>query len=211
LVIEVFAALPIDREGARDAARRELSKRIYRRAQPSWFERVLRAILNRIGRLLNEASSVVPGGLPGLLLLVVIVVALIVVLRMKLGPVRRRQDLLTDLSGTAPRSAQDYRDEAAAFAAAGDWREALRARFRAVIRQLEERGVLDQRPGRTAGEIAAEAGAAMPSIAASMRAVADVFNEVWYGDRPASEAAYNRVVAVDEAVRGGRQPIAVTR
>jgi hypothetical protein len=210
LVTGFLTGAPIDRSGARDAARRELSKRIYRHVRPGWFERTLVWILTRVGRLLHGASSLVPGGLPGLVLLIVIVAALIVVLRMKLGPVRGG-DLFTDASGAAPRSAQDYRDEASAFAAAGNWREALRARFRAVIRQLEQRGVLDPRPGRTAGEIAAEAGAAMPPVAAPMRAAADEFDEIWYGDRPATEAAYDRMAALDEIVLGGRRPAGAPR
>lgn len=208
LLAWVLAAPPLDRDGAGDAARRELSKRIYRRPQQSWLVRVLEWIFTRLGRALAKASSVTPGGLPGLLLLVAIVVALIVVLRLRLGPVRRT-DLLTDDRSAPPRSADDYRGEAAAFAATGDWRQALRARFRALIRELEQRGILDQRAGRTAGEIVAEASIAVPAIAAPMRRAADVFNEVWYGNRQATPAAYERMVEVDESVRSGRHVTAM--
>ena len=199
----VLAAAPPSRDGARDAARRELSKQIYRRRQAGLLPRILEWLFTRLGRLFEKATSVVPGGLPGLLLLVAIVVAIVVVLRLRLGPLRRT-DLLTDERAAAAKSADDYRAEAAGFAADGNWREALRARFRAVIRELEQRGILDQRAGRTAGEIAFEAGAAVPAIAAAMQRAADVFNQTWYGDRAASPSAYDSIAQVDDSVRGGK-------
>lgn len=203
LLAWILVVAPITRDGARDDARRELGKSIYRQQQPSWPVRVVEWIFRWINKALDTAGSAVPGGLPGLLLLIVLVVGLVVFLRMRLGPVRR-SDLLTDQRLAPPRSAADYRAEADAFAAAGDWREALRARFRALIRELEQRGVLDQRAGRTAGEIANEASAAMPAVAPSMQHAAAVFNEVWYGDRPATRAAYDVMAQVDDSVRSGR-------
>jgi hypothetical protein len=137
-----------------------------------------------------------------------VAVALVVFLRMRLGPLHSG-DALTDDRSVRRMTAADYRAEAAAFAAAGEWREALRARFRAVIRELEQRGVLDERPGRTAGEIAAEASAAMPGIGAHLRRAADTFNEVWYGDRAATQAAYDRIVEVDDSIRSGAHVVAL--
>lgn len=195
---------PIDRETARDAAEQELSKRIYKAHEPGLVQRAIEWVIDKLNELLGRASSVMPGGLPGLLLLVVLVVAVVVLLRVGLGPLRV-QDLLSDRDPRARlRTADDHREQAAQAAAAGDFREAVRARFRAVIRELEQRGVLDERPGRTAGEIASEAAAAMPPIAAAMRRAADTFNEVWYGDRTATQAAYDRMVEVDDSVRRGK-------
>ncbi len=196
---------PIDRETARDAAEQELSKRIYKAHEPGLVQRAIEWVIDKLNELLGRASSVMPGGLPGLLLLVVLVVAVVVLLRVGLGPLRV-QDLLSDRDPRARlRTADDHREQAAQAAAAGDFREAVRARFRAVIRELEQRGVLDQRAGRTAGEIAAEAGLAMPSIAADVRSGADLFNEIWYGGRQATEAAYQRMVALDALVGRTRQ------
>jgi len=203
LVRLVTAAGPIDRDDAREAARRELGKAIYQQRRVGWLEAALRWVFERLARIFATAGSVAPGGVPGLLLLLVILVALVVVLGLRLGPLRRK-DLLSDTRDRLIRSADFYRAEAAGFAAAGNWREALRARFRAVIRELEQRGVLDSRAGRTAGEIAAEASIAMPSCAAAMRRAAHVFDEVWYGDRPATREAYEAMVSVDEGVRVGK-------
>jgi hypothetical protein len=197
--------VPIDREQAREAAERELSKQIYASSKPGFLERVIQWAQRKLAELLDQAGSVMPGGLLGLAALVTIVVFLLVMIRLRLGPLRVK-DLLSDRGpAAAALTADDYREQAGNFAAAGDYREALRARFRAVIRQLEQRGVLENRLGRTAGEIAAEAGAALPPVAAQLRAGADLFNEVWYGGRPATEDVYRRMVMLDEAIMKTRQ------
>jgi hypothetical protein len=196
-------AQEITRDGAREEARRELAKRLYR-DDSNLVERVISWIAARISDLLETASGVPSGRGVGVLLLVVVGVLLLVAARLGLGPLRPR-DLLGDRRRGARRmTAADYRAEAIAFAASGEWREAVRSRFRGVIRELEERGVLDPRPGRTAGEIAAEAGGAVPAVAGDLRAAADIFNTIWYGDRPATEAAYQRMSQVDDTVRGSR-------
>ncbi|MEO6714535.1 MAG: DUF4129 domain-containing protein [Mycobacteriales bacterium] len=208
LLTGLFGAVPTDREGAREAARRELSKRIYQPPRRGYIQRVIDWIMERVAGALERAGNIAPGGIAGLILLLVVAIGLIVFLRMRLGRLRPG-DVLTDTRAARRSSADDYRAEAAAFAAAGHWREALRARFRAVIRELEQRGILDERAGRTAGEIAAEAATAVPAIGPAMRRAADTFNEVWYGDRPATAAAYDRMVEVDEAVRSGKNVMAL--
>ena len=67
-----------------------------------------------------------------------------------------------------------------------DWRVAVVERYRAVVAELEERGVIDPRPGRTADEAAADAGAVLPAVAADLGAGARLFDAVHYGNRPAS-------------------------
>jgi hypothetical protein len=204
LALVAFAAEELTRDGARADAERELAKRIYHLDDPSWLERVVEAVLEWLGRLVSAAIGLTLGGAGGLVLLGVIVLVIAIAARLGFGPLRVR-DLLTDRrAGARTRTAADYRAEAAALAQRGAWRDAVRARFRAVIRELEERGVMDPRPGRTAGEVAREAGLAVPAIAGQLRAGADVFDEIWYGGRPAGEPSYRRITEVDEAVRGSR-------
>jgi hypothetical protein len=73
--------------------------------------------------------------------------------------------------------------------------------MRAVVRELEVRGVLEPRLGRTADEVAAEAGAQVPGIGAPLRAAATIFDEVWYGGRPGTAEGYGAVRQVDEQLR----------
>ena len=83
------------------------------------------------------------------------------------------------------RTAAQLRADADAAAARGDWRSAVIDRFRAVVRSLEERVVLDVRPGRTADEAAAVAGLRFPAEADALRRGARLFDDVCYGDAPA--------------------------
>jgi hypothetical protein len=72
------------------------------------------------------------------------------------------------------------------LAAAGRYKEAVRERLRAMVRDLIERGVLPQTPGWTVTELAVAATAKRPALATPMRAAVDVFSHIWYGLRPAT-------------------------
>ena len=56
------------------------------------------------------------------------------------------------------------------------------------------------RPGRTAAEVAVEAGRVLPSLASALREGARLFDEVWYGGRAADASSYAVLVALDERV-----------
>lgn len=101
------------------------------------------------------------------------------------------------LFADGPRSAADHRSAADAHAAAGRWTEAVQERMRAVVRSLEERTLLDPRPGRTADEAAAEAALSLPDHAADLRAAARTFDDVTYGGRTADADTYARLRALD--------------
>lgn len=66
-------------------------------------------------------------------------------------------------------TAAQHRATAESYAAEGNWAAAIRHRLRAVARELEESGVLDPAPGRTANELASDAGQALPHLAGNCR------------------------------------------
>jgi len=165
-------------------------------------------ILHDIQQLFNGSASVVPGGWFGLVVLgVILVVLLIVVLSWARPAVRRRVRSAPVLDGKA-RTAEDYRRAAARFAASADYGQAIVEGVRAVAAEIEERKVLSPRAGRTANELAAEAGAELPGLAADLLAVTLLFDDVRYGDRPGTEAGYKLVGQVDKRVRTA--PVTVT-
>lgn len=201
---------PVDREQAREMARRELEKQVYRREEPSFLERWWNDFLDWLRELLNQSpggGQATGGGSPLLTVVVVVlvlaaVIALVAWLMWGRGnPRSRRTGLLDD---ARPATALDHRDAAERHAAAGRWAEAIRERLRAVARDLEERAVLGPRPGRTADELAAEAGAAVPELADALRAAVRVFDDVWYGDRPGTADGYARVRDLDDRLRATR-------
>jgi hypothetical protein len=194
--------IPIDvgRDAARDAASRELSDPAYQAAQPSWFDRLLRWLTDRLNDFLNGVSTVVPGGILGVVILVLLVVVVLVVIRLRVGPLAREARAI--VFAGRPQSAAEHRRAADDAAARGDLVEAVRERFRALVRGLEERGVLDERSGRTVDEVAREAGCRLPEHAPALHVAARMFDDVWYGGRPATAAGYQQLVNLDLALDG---------
>ncbi|GGY49389.1 DUF4129 domain-containing protein [Streptomyces djakartensis] len=189
--------LTIPRDPAQDAARRELSKRMYHENDPSLLQRALNAFWDWIGELFSAASGATPGGALGLVVIVLAVVALVAALWWRLGTPRRRPTSSAALFDDRPRSAADHRSAAEAHAAQGHWNQAVQERMRALVRALEERVLLDIRPGRTADEAAAEAGRALPAHTDRLRAAAHAFDDVTYGGRTATEQSYQRIAELD--------------
>ncbi len=200
----VLLGVPIEigRAAARGAARRELAKAIYHRDDPSLLERAVAAVLRWLGSALDRAAQVSPGGAWGLVGVVVLGIVLTVGVRARTGPLARASRVPDPLFTGGPRSAAEHRREADRLAAAGAWSAAVRERLRAIVRELEQRGVLEPAAGRTADELAADAAAALPHLGADLQAAARTFDELWYGGRPATEAADRVLREVDERVRG---------
>ncbi|MFF4321993.1 DUF4129 domain-containing protein [Streptomyces sp. NPDC001568] len=189
--------LTTPREAAREAAERELAKRAYHQDDPSLFERGLERLWDWIDGLFEGAASVTPGGGFGLLVVAVLVVLAVAALWWRLGTPQRTAGGAGALFDDGPRSAADHRTTADAHAAAGRWTEAVQERMRALVRSLEERTLLDPRPGRTADEAAAEAAVSLPGHAGDLRAAARTFDDVTYGGRSADADAYARLRTLD--------------
>lgn len=200
--------LTIPRDPAREAARRELSKRMYHENDPSWFQRALNAFWDWVGKLFNAASAATPGGALGLVVVIVAVLAVLGALWWRLGTPRRQPTSAAALFDDRPRSAAEHRAAAEAHAAQGHWNQAVQERMRAIVRSLEERTLLDVRPGRTADEAAAEAGRTLPSHADRLGATARDFDDVTYGGRAATEQSYHRIAELDRGLERTRPVLA---
>jgi hypothetical protein len=70
--------------------------------------------------------------------------------------------------------------------------------------ELEERGILAPRLGRTADELAAEAGRLLPALGTDLGSAARLFDDVRYGDRDGTPAGYALVKRVDAEIRSAR-------
>ncbi|QFZ76001.1 DUF4129 domain-containing protein [Streptomyces fagopyri] len=194
----------IPRDPAREAARRELSKRMYHENEPSLVQRALNAFWHWVDKLFGAASSATPGGTLGLLVIVLAVLAVVAALWWRLGTPHRTPTSAAALFDDRPRSAAEHRAAAEAHAAQGHWNQAVQERMRAVVRSLEERALLDPRPGRTADEAAAEAGRTLPGHTDRLRAAARDFDDVTYGGRPADAGTYGRLTGLDRDLERSR-------
>ncbi|HEY7146682.1 MAG TPA: DUF4129 domain-containing protein [Streptosporangiaceae bacterium] len=178
-------------------ARAELAKLKYHQQEPI-TQRVIDAVL----RFLNRLGSATPGGWWTLAALGTVLVLAAAGVVAYLGPVRGagragRGPLVT---GT-PLTARDYREQAGRLAAGGQFAAAIIECMRAIAAELDERGLLTRLPGRTAAELAAEAGRLLPGLARELTEAARLFGDVRYGGRPGTEAGYQRLRELDASVR----------
>ncbi len=196
----------------RDTAREWLTSELQR---PEYAEResLLTRLINRVLDWLNNIEwpdASLSGPQLGVAITVVAVIVLVIAWLVA-GPVhlgRNRTGSAEVLDTDDARTAAQMRAAADAAAASGDWRTATVERFRAVVRSLEERVIIEQRPGRTAQEAAGDAGERLPAQAARLRSGADLFDGVEYGDRVATVADDAALRELDAEVTAAK-PVAV--
>jgi hypothetical protein len=186
-----------DEPTAREWLEQELADPAYAQARPGLLRRAWEALQDALAQAEGPVSPLL------LLVLVAVVVGVLALVLWRTGPLRAAARTGTAGAGEIGLeehvTAAGYRERADAAAAAGDWRTAVLDRFRALVRGLEERTVLDPRPGRTADEAAREAGVLLPEVADALGAAARVFDDVAYGDRAATPEHHDRVRGADEA------------
>ncbi|MDX1885913.1 DUF4129 domain-containing protein [Mycolicibacterium sp. 120270] len=192
-------ALDIDRDAAHEAAQRELAKPIY--PKPSLTERFMDWLQDLLYRIAQEGSQLPGGWFTISVLLIILAVAVVVAVRVARRTMRTDRGGEHALFDTHELTAAQHRARAELNAAQGKWAEAIRHRLRAVARQLEEDGVLDPVPGRTATELATDAGAAVPDLAGDLSQAAITFNDVTYGERPGTAAGYQLITDLDTRLR----------
>jgi len=194
----------IGRNVGRELARRELAKPIYAQGV-SLAERILARIARFLSRLFQQVNTTVPGGWWAVICLATLAVIVLGVVLTRLGPIslahRSRGASLLDANAA---TARDHRERAQRLAAAGDWAAAIREILRAIARDLEERAILPPRAGRTADELALEAGRALPGCAGELWSAARVFDDVWYGEQPGTADGYAQLRRLDAAVRAAK-------
>ena len=192
-------SIDIDRDAAHQAAQYELAKPIY--SKGSAVQQLDEWLSEKLYRLL-EATSKLPGGwLTATVLFVLLAIAVAVAIHVARRTMRTRRGGDYQLFEAAPLTAAQHRATAESYAAEGSWGPAIRHRLRAVARQLEEAGVLNPNPGRTANELARDAGTALPHLKGELSQAATAFNDVTYGEQPGTEAAYRMIAALDDRLR----------
>jgi hypothetical protein len=192
-------SVEIDRDAAHDAAQNELSKPIYPKG--SLTDRLQDWLSQLVYKLIVEASSVPGGWFTLTVILLLVAVAAVVAARIAMRTIRTNRGRDSALFGTNELTSAEHRSTAEQLAAQGNWSAAIRHRLRAVARHLEETGVLNPVPGRTATELARDAGAATPGLTDELRRAAETFNDVTYGERPGTESGYRLIADLDDHLR----------
>lgn len=200
----IFAAEPPldpDAPTARRWLREELAKPAYHESV-SWQERLDRWIAQHLPEGVSMAGSQV--GAAVLITVLLITVALIAwqVRRFRGGSRQRSQPGSVFEDTTL--SAREHRRRAEQALAGGDNATAVVEYFRAIARDLEERTIITPRAGRTAHEVALEAGPLLPGQVDSLRAAADTFDSVLYGGLLPDASRATQLRDIDAAVRATR-------
>jgi hypothetical protein len=184
----------IGRDQARELARRELARSIYR---PSLLSRWWHDFVQWLSSVFNPTQAGEPNWLAVAVLAVVVVLGLFAAFYWLGSPSASRRNRGEPVIRGRPRTAADYRRSAERLAATGNYQEAIAELVRAIAADLEAREILLAKPARTADELATEAAATFPAETGELAAVARLFDEVRYGGRPGSQAGYERVQSLD--------------
>ena len=192
-------SIDIDRDAAHQAAQNELNKPIY--SKGSGLQQFADWVNELLYRLLENTTSIPGGWFTTTVLLVLLTIAVLVAIHVARRTMRTKRGGDHLLFEAAQLSAAQHRATAESYAADEDWAAAIRHRLRAVARQLEEAGVLNPAPGRTANELARDAGAALPHLAGELSQAATSFNDVTYGERPGTQTAYRMIAGLDDHLR----------
>lgn len=198
------------REQARRWATEELAKGEYARARPGPVQRALTWLWDQIRDLLSQLPAVSGSGwaLAAVAVIVVLVIGYAIWRSGGIGPVRPTAGRGGIFGDEAELTSAEHRAAADRAVAQGDWETAVVERFRAIVRQLEERTLLAPRPGRTAGEVASEIRTTLPDLADQVSLASDIFGAVRYGGRAATRESALQVQSVDEALGAARPVLA---
>lgn len=205
----------LGRDEARRLAADELAKAKYGGLPPE-ISGLLRRVIEWLGELSSWLARLLVGGpaagsgpSPALVVLIVLLLVGVGVVVWRVGlPRWRHRAPVAPVAVDATVAPATYRERAARAAAVGDFRTAIGEEFRGLVRELEERTVLDPRPARTATEVALGAGALLPRASGALAEVAELFNRTWYGGAdpelvgaaPASAEDHRRMAALARQV-----------
>ena len=189
---------PLDPSGseARSKLRNELLHPEYH--QQNLLQEILGWIERKVTSGIDAASQAPP---LSTLMAMLIFVALALALAWLVSRARRtarekdeKRAVLTEEVVTA----DELRARAEAALEAGRFEEAVVEAFRAVALRQVERGRLADTPGATAHEVAELLAREYAALADRVHASARLFDEVLYGDRPATREQARAVLTLDE-------------
>jgi Domain of unknown function (DUF4129) len=185
---------------ARHLLERELVRPEYHR------HHVLDQLLDRIDRFVNGTVDAASNA-PPLSTFLAMVAFLLLALALAWLLSRARRTARSDhdravVAADEVVTATELRRRAERALAEGRNADAVVDGFRALAVRQVERGWLDDLPGATAHEVAAAVGVAHPDARGQVDRTALLFDQVRYGDRPASRDQATDVLALDDTLAG---------
>jgi hypothetical protein len=192
-ILETAAASPpAEAELRRDLA---TSSEAFGSSEPSLLERIRRSIDAFLTSLARRGAAALRGGPAWILLVGAAVLVAVTVWRLRPGAVP-----LAAVPRRTARPAGEWRARAEAARGRGDLTEAVVALYRSLVAGLAERGLVEDRPSLTAGEIRAAA-AGDPRLGAVLSEATRRYERVRYGMDPPSEADLRALLEADRGAR----------
>lgn len=190
---------------ARSWLRQELSGPDY---QGSWLDAVIRWVVDQARKILDGA-----GHLAGLSPVITVLIALVVIALLGwVVPRVRREPGVTAPGGAvlqdATITARRYRELALRAVQDGRYDDAVLDGFRAVAKDMSDRSLLDDAPGRTAHEVSLALAKPFPDHADRLARAADLFDSVRYGHRRAGAPQAGQILELDADLVSSRPLLA---
>ena len=167
----------------REAADRILARPEFDSDHRTLLERARDWVLDRLGDLLGHLAGGGSGQLFGWAVVALLTAAAVVFAVRFTRGTRRDPGVAPGRPQVPRRTAAEWRAEAEAHEAAGQWRPGLRCRYRALVADLATRGLVEEVPGRTTGEYRRQVDAAVPDVAPAFDGATVLFEGAWYGGR----------------------------
>jgi hypothetical protein len=189
---------PLDPSGseARSQLRRELLHPEYH--QQNVVQQLLDWLLRKVGSGLDHASQAPPlSTLMAMVVFVGLALSLGWLVSRARGTARDGEETHALLTQEVV-SADELRSRAETALDAGRFEEAVVEGFRAVAVRQVERGRLSDAPGATAHEVAEALAQEYVALADRVHLGARLFDEVLYGERPATREQAASVLALDD-------------
>lgn len=174
----------------------------------SWLQRIAEWIARHLnfGDDTPAEGSTFHGGFNSAIAWTVIIVLaavlVYVIWRLLRGRIRRTKQPAEEpvIEVEEVRSTAQWRSAAEDHEAAGEWKEALRCRYRELIGQLIDRRAISDIPGRTTGELRIELASTTPEANAMFDEACWLFELPWYADAPTGPEESRRFKELSAAI-----------
>lgn len=190
-----FQDVPVDPGDTADKVREVMSRPEFR-YEKSWLDRLGEWISRQLQDLFGDSppgggpTGTFGGGAGPLIAWLLIILAVAAVVATVVYVVRHRvrrpaEDeavLTSEIEHRNP--ARHWAELAERHEAAGEWKEALRCRYRELVRTLVDRSQLPDIAGRTTGELRADLDRSTPVASSAFDRVTLLFELPWYADEP---------------------------
>ena len=201
-----------------DEVRRVMAREEFQ-YEKSWFDRLSDWIGRQLEKLFGgDGGGSVPAGgstfaggigsvLAWILILAAVAAVAAVIAYVVLHRVRRVRDddgPESEVEIEHRRSAREWEGDAARLEAEGDWKGALRARYRHLVRTLVDRRQLPDIAGRTTGELREDLAGTTPDAGDAFDTASLLFELAWYAHVPTGAEQSEQFRAAAEAVLAAR-------